>query len=282
MDKKRLMEFARSVRADLIGVAGIDRFKDVDPQHNPCSIFPEARSVIVVGKRVVRGALRGVEEGTQFGSYNFYGYQWLNNRVLALTTFRIAEFLEDNGYEAVPFPGLPPQIPPMGIPVRKGKPAPNVIIDVEDAAVRAGLGEFGYCGIFLTEEFGPRQRFQVIITDASIEEDPIKEDNICDLCKECLKICPLGAIGSEEKTLQICGKKMVVADINFDICSKCKNGAFPNMFYENAHPDRIAALCARTCLSHLEDRKRIKNLFSQGFRKRSAWKVDKYGEPIKD
>ncbi|MCM8785663.1 MAG: hypothetical protein NC827_06370 [Candidatus Omnitrophica bacterium] len=280
MEKEKLKEFANQAKADLIGIASIDRFKEIDKQHNPESIFPEVKSVIVIGKRITRGALRGIEEGTQFGLYNLYGYQWLNNRILALTTFKISEFLEDNGYEAVPLPDIPHQIPPMGISVKKGKPAPNVLIDIEDAAVRAGLGEIGFCGVFLTEEFGPRQRFQIILTDAEIEPDEIKKENICDLCKKCAKICPLGAIDEKEKEIEICGKKMIIAEINYELCKKCKNGAFPNMYYESERPDRISALCSRTCLAHLEENKKIKNLFNEKFRKRPVWKIDKSGEII--
>ncbi|MEO0300124.1 MAG: hypothetical protein ABIM58_05040, partial [candidate division WOR-3 bacterium] len=188
----------------------------------------------------------------------------------------------DNGYEAVPLPDIPIEVPPMGIPVKKGKPAPNVLIDIEDTAIRAGLGEIGYCRIFLTEEFGPRQRFQIILTDAEIEPDQIKKENICDLCKECLKICPLGAIKEKEKEIEICDKKMIVAEIDYEICKKCKNGVLPNMYYENGKPDRIAALCSRTCLFHLEETKRIKNLFNEKFRKRPVWKIDKSGEIIEE
>jgi len=282
VNKEELKEYAVEVKADLIGITSMDRFKGIDKQHHPLSIFPEGKSVIIVGKRITRGAIRGIEEGTQFSIYSQYGCSWLNDRFLALTTFKISEFLEDNGYEAIPIVNLPSEISPMGIPVKKGKPSPNVLIDIEDAAIRGGLGEIGYCGIFLTEEFGPRQRFQVIITDLEIEPDPIKKENVCDLCKECMKICPLRAIENEEKEIEICGKKMIVADINYEICKICKNGVFPNMYYENAKPDRIAALCSRTCLVHLEKTKRIKNLFNENFRNRTTWKIDKTGEIMLD
>jgi len=280
MNKENLKNFVKQIKADVIGIASIDRFKGISPGHHPTSIFPEAKSVIVVGKRITRGALRGVEEGTQFSLYTLYGHQWLNNRILALTTFKICEFLEDNGYEAVPVPDIPIEVPPMGIPVRKTNPAPNVTIDIEDAAIRAGLGEIGYCGIFLTEQFGPRQRFQLIITDADIEPDPIKKENICDLCEECLKMCPLGAIKKTGHTFEVLGKKIVVSDIDYETCKICKNGAAPDMYYENAKPDRIAAICSRTCLQHLEQSKRIKNLFKTSFRKRKTWQIDKTGEII--
>ena len=122
--------------------------------------------MVVIGKRIVRGALRGIEEGTQFNTYNLYGYEWLENRFLALCTLRAAEFLEDHRWEAVPLMNLPPQIPPMGIPVREGQPPPNVIMDLDQTAVRAGLGEIGYLRAFLSPGFGPWQRLQAVLTDA--------------------------------------------------------------------------------------------------------------------
>jgi len=265
-------EHARQSGADLVGIAGIARFKDVHPQHNPLSIMPEAKSVIVVGRRITRGTLRGVEEGTNLGLYGMYGYDWLDNRFVAITTFRTAEFIEDHRWEAVPLAPLPPQIPPSGIPVKPGLPAPNVMVDLEDAAVRAGLGEIGYCRAFLSPRFGPRQRFQAILTDAELEPDPILEAPICQRCLDPQKICPLGAIhGEQETTLDICGKRMVVAEIDYSICRNCKNGARPNSYHASAPPDRLAALCTRTCLSQLEKLGKLENKFENPFRKRAPW-----------
>ena len=64
LDTTELKAAAREAGADLVGVADIGRFDGIDPAHHPASIYPEARSVIVLGKRVVRGCLRGVEEGS--------------------------------------------------------------------------------------------------------------------------------------------------------------------------------------------------------------------------
>lgn len=265
---------ARENGADLIGIASIDRFNDVPRNMHPASIFPEAKSVVVVGKRITRGALRGVEEGTQFDLYNLYGREWVNNRVLAMATFRTAEFLEDNGWEAVPLPNLPPEIPPLGIPVRPNQPAPNVMIDFDDAAVRAGLGEIGYCGMLLTPEFGPRQRIQIILTDAELEPDPLLSQEVCDRCRAHVEFCPLGAMSRDgERTINICGKEMVVAGIDYAKCRSCKNGAFPNPHHSSGKPDRLAAICTRSCLDYLESNNRIKNIFQKPFRKRAPWRV---------
>jgi ferredoxin len=59
------------------------------------------------------------------------------------------------------------------------------------AATRAGLGEFGYNNLVLTKEFGPRQRFNSIITDAPLAADAMVTEPIClrDECRLCLKAC---------------------------------------------------------------------------------------------
>lgn len=265
-------EHARRCGADLVGIASIERFAGVSARHHPASIFPEARAVVVLGRRITRGTLRGVEEGTQFGIYGMYGYDWLDNRFVAITTFRTAEFLEDHRWEAVPLAPLPSQIPPSGIPVRAGQPAPNVLLDLEDAAVRAGLGEIGYCRTFLSPQFGPRQRFQAIITDAPLEPDPLWAEPICTRCLEPAQICPLGALKADGQTvLDICGKQMTVAGIDFGICRTCKNGAQPNRFHAAAPPDRLAALCTRTCVAQLEKAQRTRNAFAAPFRRRPPW-----------
>ena len=67
---------------------------------------------------------------------------------------------------------------------------------------------------------------------------------------------------------------MTVAAVDYAKCRTCKNGACPNRQSSAARPDRIAALCNRTCLAHLEDAGRVSNVFEQSFRKRPAWSID--------
>lgn len=271
---KQLKAYAGVSGADLIGIAGIDRFDGIPAEHHPASIMPEVRSVIVIGKRITRGTLRGVEEGTQFDNYNLYGNHWLKYRVLAIATFRTAEFIEDNGWESIPIQDLPVEIPPMGIAVRPNQPAPNVMIDVEDAAVRAGVGEIGYCGMLLTPEFGPRQRFQLVLTAAELDPDPLLEKSVCSRCREHVKFCPMGAISSEgEHIINICGKEMPVAAIDYQKCRECKNGMNLNSDYPSAKPERYGALCTRNCINYLETEGRLTKEFHNPFRVREPWGI---------
>ena len=265
---------AKKVGIDLIGFASKARFEGVDAQHNPFSIFPEAKTVIMVGKRICRGALRGVEEGTNFGDYALFGKNWLEDEFLSIACYDLVRFIEDNGWEACPLFPNPCELGPQGVSVAEGRPEPNVYPDFDYAAVACGLGEIGRNGLFLSPKFGSRQRFHMILTDAELEETPLFDGHICDGCGKCAAICPLGAIDmSNTQEIDVCGKKMPVATINYDACRVYKNGACKNRFADTARPDRVAALCNRSCLCHLEENDLVGNKFENAFRQREEWSV---------
>lgn len=276
--KKQIETAVAREGIDLIGFADKSRFDALAPEINPFSIFPEGKTVILVGKRICRGALRGVEEGSNFGDYNLFGKNWLEDEFLSLACYGLVNAIEDLGWEAVPIFPNPSEIAPTGISVGDGRPAPNVFPDFDYAAVACGLCEISFNRLPFSREFGSRQRFHMIITDAEIEPSPILEGSVCDRCGECAKACPLGAISADEtEEIEICGKKMTVAKIDYNKCKICKNGACSNRFSSGARPDRIAALCNRTCLCHLEQNKSVENRFENEFRKREAWALDSSG-----
>ena len=271
---QKITETMKKEGIDLIGFASRERFAQVDPQHNPFSIFPEGKTVIMLGKRICRGSLRGVEEGTNFGDYRLFGNRWLEDEFLSLACYNLVRVLEDQGWEAVPVFPNPSQIKPQGVSVAEGRPEPNVYPDFNYAAVACGIGEIGFGDILLTPKFGSRQRFHMIITDAELPESAMLEKSVCDRCGKCADACPLGAIDKNNtQILEICGKQMEVAKVDYDKCRSCKNGACPNRFADYATPDRVAALCNRTCLCHLEETKKLENTFHETFRKRDAWSI---------
>ena len=272
--KQDILAFAKTAGIDLIGFADRSRFEGVDPRQNPFSIFPEAKTVILVGKRICRGSLRGVEEGTNFGDYQLFGKNWLEDEFLAMSAYDLTNFIEEHGWEASPIFPNPCELEPTGVPVAEGRPAPNVYPDFDYAAVACGLCTLSYNRLVFSPQFGSRQRFHMILTDAELESSPLLEQNVCNGCGKCADACPLGAISKTETEIaEICGKQFTVAKIDYEKCKICQNGAVANRFSPNATPDRIAALCNRTCMCALEERGVLENRFVNSFRKTEAWSI---------
>lgn len=282
MNSKELKEAARSLGADLAGIASIDRFKTLAPERHPSSIFPECKSVIVIGRRILRGSLRGVEEGTNFGStYHFFGHRQLEDCFLAQTTYDLNRWVEERGFEAVPLFGYHPDGMPLGVQVAPGRPAPNVIVDFEFAAHAAGLAEMGLGGFLISKEFGTRQRLSLLLTDAELEADPVFDKQICGDCKACAEACPLKAIDAASKhKFGVEGHQMDVANIDYSICNSCPNGA-SKAGGRGDRPDRLGAACARACLVRLEGAGKCTNKFVNKFRKRQPWACDALKRPVK-
>lgn len=267
MDALAVKQYAKDRGADLIGIAPAERFNDAPADASPLSIFPECRSVVVIGRRILRGSLRGVEEGTNFSStYRLFGYTWLEDNFLSRTTYELNLYIEENGYEGVPLFGYHPEGMPKGMPVTPGQPAPNVIVDPYIAARAAGLGVIGKGGFFITPQYGTRQRFAMLLTDAELESDPIVSADLCAGCDVCVAVCPFKAITQDA--------------VDYSVCAKCPNGAAlaPG---RGSRPDRIAAACGRACLVHLETSGQCANTFRQEFRKREPWVTDLFNRPAR-
>ena len=228
-------EFARRQGLDLVGIANIERFEGAPPRMHPARIMPAARSVIVVARRILRGNWRGIEEGTYWPTYTYFGYHGLlNSFFLTRPVYETACFIEDFGWEAAPYyPGVPEaQSPPA--PVRPGEVAPDVHLAIRIAGVAAGLGEIGWAKVFLTRKFGPRVRLHAIITDAPLAPDPLVEPgSLCDRCMACVKGCSCEAIphvrDGKTVSIRIEDKTYTWGDVHMGRCTLSYHGGDPRM-----------------------------------------------------
>jgi len=182
------------LNADLVGVANIARFGGAPLMMSPQGILPSARSVVVMAVHHPDAAveLGGEEHPQKIGPYCI---QYAMNMRLDEMSYRMGRFIESLGYTAVP-------IVSSNIWRYKGYKglkehfAPDM--SHLHAAVAAGLSEFGYSGLSITPEFGARQRYVSIITDAELTPSPLVEPgSVCDNCMLCKKACPSGALSKE-------------------------------------------------------------------------------------
>ena len=84
---------AKECGADIVGIAPMSRWEGVDKQHDSRYIFPGAKSMIVMGFRIPRGSLRGIEEGTQFLNYASMGYAALNTIYGPMVLWELNRFM---------------------------------------------------------------------------------------------------------------------------------------------------------------------------------------------
>ena len=85
------------------------------------------------------------------------------------------------------------------------------------AAAAAGLGEFGWSGLLITPEYGPRVRFLSLITEAELEPTPLYHGpKLCDRCGECIRHCPSKALSAEIKGIT----KIQIEDKTFEYANK--------------------------------------------------------------
>ena len=239
ISSKEVKKCAKKCGADLVGIASMDRFEGAPREMDPRYIFPEAKALIVLGFRIPRGLFRGIEEGTYFGAYPSMGYGGINVIYAPIVLRELVCFIEDRGYEAVPYPNIYPgydtnPIDPGTGELRKtavravspDKPAPDIFIHFRIAAFCAGLGEIGYSKMLLTPEFGPRQRVVLCLTDAPLKPDPIYSGPpICDRCMLCVKDCSGKAISSTETVkVKVAGRELEWGKLDVKRCSIAYTG----------------------------------------------------------
>ncbi len=318
MDAREIKRLAKQYGADIVGIASMDRFEGAPKQMDPRYIMPRAKSMIVMGFRIMRGSLRGIEEGTHFSNYAAMGYGFLNFHYMPLTVVNLAKEIEDEGYEAIPIgyqhwwkaingttdelKGGPDK--PIAKPVEEGKPIPEVMTHMRVAAYLAGLGEFGWSKVFLTPEFGPRQRFGMVMTEMELEPDPIYEGpKLCNRCMACARECPGQAISTTESVkVTLAGHEVEWGKLNERACGtafkgaeKCAPGergtyiagsdkfkpSYITPFYKKPNSVYITGEaicggrgCIRACMIELEKRGVVGNKFKYDFRVKKPWRVD--------
>jgi epoxyqueuosine reductase QueG len=303
--KNTITELCKKWGADLVGFAPIDRFpKDSAVR----KLLPEAKTVIGLGFRVLRGAYRGIEEGSTYYQYTTMGVENMEETVMPMVSVRLSMYLEEQGYLALPqrrhqqimaeHDSTNPEVAYDA--VYRDKTA-ETVMDFSEAAVLCGLGEIGHHGAILTDEFGPFVRVCFVLTDAEIEASEVKTPHLCDKCGECVKGCPGKAISEDGKVDPWqCSVYYNGANgtknpfMPFDAFSKFDNRIeiiageakvtpetarkiLDNIyFYPPAQHAYQCSICGRACdmacYMHLEAKGVLTKSFKDKFRKREEWK----------
>lgn len=193
--------------ASVVGISNVERFDGAPKGHHPRDFLPRARSVITFGVALLHQALYWEEhlvnselvppehrkDVLQNYFYRQTGYAMVN-QLLDIMALRVSNFLESRGYRSLFFPATYGtatiwRFISDRIPSRSG------LFSQRHAAVNAGLGEFGLNNLVVTPDYGPRIRFNSVITEAELTPSRLLKEKVCigESCSICLENCP-GAI----------------------------------------------------------------------------------------
>lgn len=201
---KEVAELLKSAGASLVGVASADRFEGAPRGHHPRDFVPGAQSVISFGVPMLHfavnweGHLRDSElvspENRKEVLQRYLAFEVSHDMLddlLDMTSLRLANFLESQGHRSLFFPQYTKYRQLQREKIFQGRG----LFSHRHAAVRAGLGEFGLNNLVITPQYGPRFRFNSVITEAELTPSPLLGAKTClgESCSICLEHCP-GAI----------------------------------------------------------------------------------------
>ena len=303
----KIIECAKHYDADVVGFAPRERFAADDPIFK---VFPNTKTVIGLGFRVLRGIYRGVEEGTTYYQYTTMGVENLEETVMPLTLINVSNLIEEEGYEAIPQRrnqlimreenSTNPEVDYTDI--YRGITAENQI-DFLNCAVQCGLGERSMINTLLNKDYGPFIRYCFILTDAELPATPLVTEKFCDGCKECIKACPGRAIKEDgeldnwrcavyyngangtknpfmppeafddfESKMDIING---IAEFDSEEAKEILNNIY---FYPPAKHFYRTSICGRACdracYIHLEEKGVLGKGFVRKFREKEDWKLD--------
>ncbi len=200
---------------DLFGIADAASYEAKAPEgHRPSDYFEDARSVVILGLRLLDVPLDGLPRTRREYTANFH----VANSMLNDSLFRVATLLQKHGHKTFPIPYL--EMPGWNLDKRppallkalrhlaripKVKEVLNAQVLWENLsyrhmAVEAGLGEIGLNNLLLTPEHGPRVRLVALLTDADLPPGTPLEPSLCrpEKCGyACVRACPANALSEE-------------------------------------------------------------------------------------
>jgi formate hydrogenlyase subunit 6/NADH:ubiquinone oxidoreductase subunit I len=163
-------------------------------------------------------------------AYRWFGYGMLNQYFNDKTAILVCKLLEKEGEVALPIVG-------------SGVEDAGLLMGAmsnRHAAVAAGLGEFGWNGLCLTPDVGPRARFASIVTTAELESTPMyRGPKLCnpEKCAElgkglplCVRLCPIKAFSRNKSVKVTIGERtMEYAYMDHLACSVVGMGMHPKV-----------------------------------------------------
>jgi epoxyqueuosine reductase QueG len=210
----RVKKLALGEGADLCGIAPVERFDGAPEGFRPEDIFPAAKSVVVIAKRLPEAALRSNSPMTYKVASDLVKIE------VAHVTYNLSIKLQDLGTIAVPVLGEPYMYWDAEKEEGRG------LLSMRHAAMLSGLGVLGRNTLLINERFGNRLTFGSLLLDAHLEGDPVANYKACsDDCNLCIKSCPARALDGKTVAQRLCRQySQTTTPKGFEIytCKTCR------------------------------------------------------------
>jgi epoxyqueuosine reductase QueG len=214
INAKMLKRLALKNGVDLCGIAPVERFREAPQGFRPVDIYPSARSVLVIAKRVPRAALLSRSPVP----YTFASDVVLNE--VFRITCDLSLRLQDLGVAAVPIPSEPYEY--WDVEKREGRG----ILSLKHAGYLGGLGVLGKNTLLTNNKLGNRITLGALLLNVPLEGDPIAEYRICkEDCNACITSCPAKALDGKSIVQKLCREKsqfVTPKGYSLYLCNTCR------------------------------------------------------------
>ncbi len=175
MLEKEIELFCENLGADLVGFSSLGQ-SGVKGQN--------LSYAVTIAVKIPDAILKTIESRPTIEYFHEYRTA---NALLDSISFRLARFIEKQGYNAFP------------IGASQSDPSANYsgIFSHKKGARLSGLGFIGKNCLLITKEYGSKVRLATVLTDMPLERQREIITNGCYKCDICQKACPSGAISGK-------------------------------------------------------------------------------------
>jgi epoxyqueuosine reductase len=174
---------------DMVGVARLRDLKGTRLEESALKLLPSARSIVVLGMEIYPEFLdltspeRVMGEASLYDLFNHH-IDYLAGR-LNRSAYDVACASRTAGLNALPLPSR-------NVPTDRR--TLQSIISYKHAAEVAGLGQIGMSSLLVTQEYGPRVRLALCLTEAILKSTAGEPQSNCRYCNVCIAKCPAHAL----------------------------------------------------------------------------------------